>query len=113
MALYSLRNKNNKSEGWSTTHFFIQSFENELDSFRAITKYNPERSLVLIDTYNPEEGLQNFIVVAKEIEKTGRRMRAIILDSGDQIEDSKKIRKILDENGLEYIKIFAAGNYDE
>jgi nicotinate phosphoribosyltransferase len=35
------------------------------------------------------------------------------LDSGDLAEISKKVRIILDSNGLDYVKIFASGDLDE
>jgi nicotinate phosphoribosyltransferase len=35
------------------------------------------------------------------------------LDSGDLVQTSKKVRKILDDQGLEYVKIFASGDLDE
>ncbi|HEY4674524.1 MAG TPA: nicotinate phosphoribosyltransferase, partial [Candidatus Bathyarchaeia archaeon] len=33
--------------------------------------------------------------------------------SGDLVEISKKVRSILDDNGLEYVRIFASGDLDE
>ena len=35
------------------------------------------------------------------------------LDSGDLAKTSQKVRKILDENDLGYVKIFASGDLDE
>jgi len=35
------------------------------------------------------------------------------LDSGDLAELSKKVRELLDRNGLKYVKIFASGDLDE
>ena len=35
------------------------------------------------------------------------------MDSGDLAQTSKKVRKILDDNGLGYVKIFASGDLDE
>lgn len=113
MSFYSYKTGDQKTEGWGATHFFIQSFESELEAFRVYAKYRPEKSLFMLDTYDFEKGLENFIKVAKEVESENKQIRAVLLDSGDQLERSKYVRKKLDENNLGYIKIFAAGNYDE
>ena len=53
------------------------------------------------------------LIVAKELEAKGYRLGGVRLDSGDLAETSKKVRKILDDKGLEYVKIFASGDLDE
>ncbi|MFH1308149.1 MAG: nicotinate phosphoribosyltransferase [archaeon] len=113
MTFHSFKSGDLRQESWAATHFCIQSFDNEIEAFRAFTKYNPERSMILIDTYDFDKGLENFIQVAKETEKTGRKLRAIALDSGDHVEQSIKVRERLNKEGLNYIQIIAAGNYDE
>jgi len=94
-------------------HSFVMSFENELESFLSFAKSFPENSILLIDTYDNLKGLRNAITVAKELEQKGKRLKAIRLDSGDLVKISKRVRKILDENRLNYVKIFASGNLDE
>src|SRR3989344_3971282 len=105
MSFYSYKTGDQKTEGWGATHFFIQSFESELEAFRVYAKYRPEKSLFMLDTYDFEKGLENFIKVAKEVESENKQIRAVLLDSGDQLERSKYVRKKLDENNLGYIKI--------
>jgi nicotinate phosphoribosyltransferase len=51
--------------------------------------------------------------VAKELEKKGHKLAGVRLDSGDLAELSKKVRKLLDDKGLKYVKIFASGDLDE
>jgi nicotinate phosphoribosyltransferase len=94
-------------------HSYIMFFDREIDSFRAFAKTFPETSTFLIDTYDDLKGAENAAIVAKELEKTGHRLNAVRLDSGDLLGLSKKVRRILDTHGLGYVKIFASGDLDE
>jgi nicotinate phosphoribosyltransferase len=94
-------------------HSFVMSFEREIDSFRAFTKTFPDRPTLLIDTYDNIKGAENAAMVAKELEAKGFRLGAVRLDSGDLVEISKRVRRLLDKNGLNYVKIFASGDLDE
>jgi nicotinate phosphoribosyltransferase len=79
-------------------HSFIMSYSKELDAFRAFAKTFPDKSTLLIDTYDDIAGLEKAVIVAKELEAKGFRLGGVRLDSGDLAETSKKIRRILDEN---------------
>jgi nicotinate phosphoribosyltransferase len=94
-------------------HSYIMFFDTETEAFRAFTKTFPERSTLLIDTYDDLKGAKNAATVAKEMEKQGHMLNAVRLDSGDLATISKKVRTILDKNGLNYVKIFASGDLDE
>ena len=94
-------------------HSFIMSYPKEIDAFRAFAKTFPNKSTLLIDTYNEISGAEKAAVVAKELEAKGFRLGGVRLDSGDLAQTSKKVRKILDDQGLEYVKIFASGDLDE
>jgi nicotinate phosphoribosyltransferase len=94
-------------------HSFVMSYEKEIDAFRAFTKTFPANSTLLIDTYNDIAGAEKAATVAKELEKKGCRLGGVRLDSGDLVEISKKVRKLLDQKGLQYVKIFASGDLDE
>ena len=94
-------------------HSFVMSYPKEIDAFRAFTETFPNKSTLLIDTYNAISGAEKAAVVAKELEKKGCRLGGVRLDSGDLVEDSKKIRRFLDAEGLSYVKIFASGDLDE
>jgi nicotinate phosphoribosyltransferase len=94
-------------------HSFIMSYPKEIDAFRAFAKTFPDKSTLLIDTYDDIAGAEKAAIVAKELEARGFRLGGVRLDSGDLAETSKKVRKILDDNGLEYVKIFASGDLDE
>ena len=94
-------------------HSFIMSFDREVDAFRAFAKTFPDKSTLLIDTYDDLAGAKNAVVVAKELEAKGHRLGGVRLDSGNLDAISKQVRKLLDANGLEYVSIFASGDLDE
>lgn len=95
-------------------HSFIQSYGDELEAFRDFGKYRPKNCVLLVDTYNTlKSGVPNAIKVAKEMEERGDRLFGIRLDSGDLAYLSKKTRKMLDDNGLDYVKIVASNQLDE
>lgn len=95
-------------------HSWIQSFDSELEAFRAYAKIHPENTILLVDTYNTlNSGIPNAIIVAHEMEKEGFWLKAIRLDSGDLAYLSKKARKMLDNAGLQYVKIVASNQLNE
>jgi nicotinate phosphoribosyltransferase len=94
-------------------HSFVMSYQKEIEAFRAFAKTFPNKSTLLIDTYDDIAGAEKAAVVAKELEAQGFKLGGVRLDSGNLAETSKKVRKILDDNGLGYVKIFASGDLDE
>ena len=94
-------------------HSFIMSYSKEIDAFRAFTETFPNKSTLLIDTYDDMSGAEKAAIIAKELEAKGCKLGGVRLDSGDLAKTSRKIRKILDGQGLNYVKIFASGDLDE
>ena len=95
-------------------HSFVQSYEDELTAFRDFAKVWPENCVLLVDTYNTlESGVPNAIKVGKEMEARGQRLNGIRLDSGDLAYLAKQSRQMLDEAGLDYVKISASNQLDE
>lgn len=95
-------------------HSWIQSFDDELEAFRAFSMAFPKKCILLVDTYDTlKKGIPNAITVAKEMENRGEKMHGIRLDSGDLAYLSKRARKMLDHAGLEYVKIIASNQLDE
>lgn len=95
-------------------HSFIQSYDDELTAFRKYAESHPDNTVLLIDTYNTlESGLPNAIIVAKELEKAGYKLKGIRLDSGDLAYLSKVVRQKLDDEGLIYVKIVVSNQLDE
>ncbi len=94
-------------------HSFVQCFEDEQAAFRAYAQTFPQRSIFLIDTYDPIEGAHRAAAVAQTMAAEGRQLVGIRLDSGDMIAQSREVRRMLDAAGLSDVKIFASGGYDE
>ncbi len=98
----------------TVAHSWVQSFDSELEAFRVYARHNPDTTTLLIDTYDTlNSGLPNAITVAKELEEKGHRLVAVRLDSGDPVKLSKKVRQVLDEAGLDYVKIALSDQLDE
>jgi len=97
----------------TVAHSFIEIFPNELDAFRAFADTFPGDITLLIDTYDTLRGARHAALVAKELAKQGRRVRAVRLDSGDLVMLSKEVRAILDDAGLPEVGILASGGLDE
>jgi len=94
-------------------HSFISSFAVEIDAFRAYAASFPDRAVLLLDTYDTIEGAYNAVTVAKEMEAAGHKLVAVRLDSGNFVDLSKQVRRILDQADLRYVKIVASGGLDE
>ena len=95
-------------------HSWIQSFDNELEAFRAYASIYPDNCTLLIDTYDTLNiGLKNAVTIAKELESKGHQLKGVRLDSGDLAYLSKKVRKVLDQHELEYVNIVASNQLDE
>ncbi len=95
-------------------HSWVQSFDSEYEAFVKFVENWPDNAVLLIDTYDTMgSGLPNAIKVAKELEKKGEQLLGVRLDSGDFAYLSKKVRSILDENGLNYVKIVVSNQLDE
>ena len=95
-------------------HSFIQSYDDELTAFRHYASSHPENTILLVDTYDSlKSGIPHAIRVAREMEEKGHRLQAIRLDSGDLAYLSKRARQMLDDAGLDYVKIVASNQLDE
>lgn len=100
--------------GGTMAHSWVQSFDNELESFRAYARHYPDSTILLVDTYNTlKSGVPNAITVAKELRKEGHELKGIRLDSGDLAYLSKKSRSMLDNAGFPDVKIAASNQLDE
>lgn len=94
-------------------HSYITSFPSEIEAFRAFARTFPERTVLLIDTYDTVIGAKKAIAVAKEMAARGQQLRGVRLDSGDMAALSQEVRQLLREAGLEEVTIFASGGFDE
>jgi nicotinate phosphoribosyltransferase len=95
-------------------HSFIQSYDSELEAFRAFADKRPDSCVLLVDTYDTlRSGVPNAITVGKELQKRNYQLQGIRLDSGDLAYLSKQARKMLDEAGLTDVKITVSNQLDE
>ena len=96
-------------------HSFVQSFNNEYEAFLSFAKTYPDNCILLIDTYDVlNSGILNAIKVHQEyLTPKGYYLKGVRIDSGDLSYLSIKVRKILDEAGLENTKILASNSLDE
>jgi nicotinate phosphoribosyltransferase len=67
----------------------------------------------LIDTYDTLDGARQAARVARQMQAQGHHLIGVRLDSGDMVALSRAVRRILDESGLNDVKIFASSGFDE
>ena len=94
-------------------HSFISSFESEEEAFQVYADTFPDRTILLLDTYDTVQGAEKAVRVAKNLEQQGHRLMAVRLDSGDFDSLSRQVRRVLDSAGLGYVNILASGGLDE
>ena len=96
-------------------HSWVQSFESEYEAFKAYATEFPNQSTFLIDTYNTlKSGLPSAIKVIKDILiPQGAKNFAVRIDSGDLSYLTRKVREILDSEGLIECKIIVSNALDE
>ncbi|PWI59034.1 nicotinate phosphoribosyltransferase [Sulfoacidibacillus thermotolerans] len=95
-------------------HSWIQSFDSELEAFRAYVDAFPNRAVLLVDTYDVlRSGVPNAIRVGRELREKGFDLLGVRIDSGDLAYLSKAARKLLDEAGFQQTQIIASDDLDE
>lgn len=95
-------------------HAWVQSHETEEAAFMRFVKALPDTTTLLVDTYDTlKSGVPNAIKAGQYLESIGKRLGAIRLDSGDLAYLSIKSREMLDQAGLNYVKISASNDLDE
>ncbi len=94
-------------------HSFVQAYPDELEAFRAFARRYGDATILLVDTYDTVEGVHKAVQVAREMRERGEHLRGVRLDSGDLAELSREARAILDEAGLDDVRVFASGGLDE
>ena len=94
-------------------HSWVMSFPDELSAFRAYAKSFPNNCVLLVDTYDVEQGIRNAITVGLEMRERGERLSGIRIDSGDLTWLGKMARRMLDEAGLDDCGIVLSNDLDE
>jgi nicotinate phosphoribosyltransferase len=91
-------------------HSYVLSFPSEREAFEAYLRCFPENSVLLVDTYDVEQGVRNAIAAART---TGCPLRGVRIDSGDLEQLAWLARGMLDEAGLEDTTITVSGDLEE
>ena len=94
-------------------HSWVMSFPDELSAFRAYAKSFPTNCVLLVDTYDVEQGIKNAITVGLEMRERGERLSGIRIDSGDLAWECKMARRMLDEAGLTDCGVVLSNDLDE
>ncbi len=81
----------------------------EEEAFKEFYRHYPDRAIYLIDTYDVLEAARLTVNLAKE----GYKPVGVRIDSGDIPKLVREVRKLLDENGLQEVKIIVSGGVDE
>ncbi len=94
-------------------HSYVMAFENESDAFRAFARDFPEHAILLIDTFDVEQGARRAVEVAHELASEGVVLKGVRIDSGDLASLTRQVRDILDRAGLTETQIILSGDLDE
>ena len=95
-------------------HSWVMSFKSEEEAFWEYAKTYPNNVSLLIDTYDTlNSGLKNAIKVFKSLKTKESQNFSVRIDSGDLEYLSKKVRRELNENGLDEVKIIVSNELDE
>jgi nicotinate phosphoribosyltransferase len=94
-------------------HSYVMAFDSEIEAFRAFVRDFPDRAVLLIDTFDVEEGARRAARVATELADEEVQLIGVRIDSGDLAHLSRSVRKILDDAGLVDTSIFLSGDLDE
>ncbi len=94
-------------------HSYVMGHESEREAFLAFARSYPDDAVLLIDTYDTIEGSRIAAAAALQLADEGITVRAVRLDSGDLAALAFGVREILDEAGLQQIRILVSGGLDE
>ncbi|MBQ7352659.1 MAG: nicotinate phosphoribosyltransferase [Clostridia bacterium] len=101
--------------GGTMAHSWVQMFGDEYEAFKTYCQLYPNNPTLLVDTYNvTRSGVPNAIKAFKEVlTEEQRKHCAVRLDSGDITYLTKKVRKMLDNAGLNECRITVSNSLDE
>lgn len=94
-------------------HSWVMAFDSELEAFRAYARLFPNNCVLLIDTYDVEQGLEHAITVGLEMKERGEKLLGVRIDSGDLAWLAKHCRRRLDEAGLADTGVVLSNDLDE
>ncbi|MGH9858231.1 MAG: nicotinate phosphoribosyltransferase, partial [Acidobacteriota bacterium] len=90
----------------TAAHSFTMAFGDELTAFHAYHQIFPDHTILLVDTYDT-------LQATRKVKEIGPSVKGVRIDSGDLLDLSKQVRRILNEDRLESVKIIASGDLNE
>jgi nicotinate phosphoribosyltransferase len=94
-------------------HSFVQTHSDEMAAFEDFARARPDGVVLLIDTYDTEQGARKVVQLAPTLKADGISIRGVRIDSGDLIAQSKRVRRILDDGGCKDVIILVSGGINE
>jgi nicotinate phosphoribosyltransferase len=90
----------------TAAHSWVMSFESELEAFRELQRLLGQGVVQLVDTYDTIEGVHRVISL-------GEPLFGVRIDSGDFVALSREVRSLLDQAGMQQVKIMLSGDLNE
>lgn len=90
-------------------HSFVQAHDTERAAFAGFAGCQPDNTTLLIDTYDTRAAAREVV----SLRRSGLRVGAVRIDSGDLAALSRAVRTILDDGGCTDVKILVSGTLDE
>jgi nicotinate phosphoribosyltransferase len=94
-------------------HSFVQVHDDEMTAFENFARARPQGVILLIDTYDTEQGARKVVGLAPRLAADGIAIRGVRIDSGDLTASARKVRVILDDGGLKDVIILVSGGINE
>ena len=94
-------------------HSFVQVHDDEMTAFENFARARPQGVILLIDTYDTEQGARKVVELAPRLAADGIAIRGVRIDSGDLTAMARKVRGILDDGGLSEVIILVSGGVNE
>jgi nicotinate phosphoribosyltransferase len=91
----------------TAAHMWTMAHPTEEEAFAGYVATFPSASILLIDTYDTLRGAERAAKIARD------KLKGVRLDSGDLLQLSRGVRRILDEHGCASAKIVASGDLNE
>lgn len=96
------------------SHSWVLAHDTEEEAFKNYIQSSPKQQILVIDTFDIEEGIKKLITVLDDLKLPEEKLpHAVRIDSGDLVENSKIVRKVLNDAGYKSVKIVASGDLDE
>lgn len=94
-------------------HSFVQAHDDEARAFEHFAEAQPDNVVLLIDTYDTEAAAHKVVALAPKLTAAGIHIKGVRIDSGDLADHARRVRRILDQGGLNRVTIFASSDLDE